>query len=154
MLKTRHIQTAAMKYGIETEPQAAEFYAKLFGVNVHRCALLIHPQCFFLGCSPDRRVYVPDSAVPWGLVEIKCTTAASVADCDYLKSDSTLQLKCSHAYYYQVIAQMGLSGSQWCDFFVFARDDYHCKCIYLSNNCKLFNEMMQKVVRFFPFVLH
>jgi len=54
MLKTRYVQTAAMKHGIETEPKAAEFYANLFGVNAYKCSLLIHPQCFFLGCSPDR----------------------------------------------------------------------------------------------------
>lgn len=149
MLKTKHVLTAAMKYGIDNEPKAAESYAKLFGVNIYRCGFVIHPQCFFLGCSPDRRVYDPDSAVPWGLMEIKCTTAVSVADCDYLKSDGTLQLKRNHAYYYQVVAQMGLSGSHWCDFFVFAQEDYHCERIYADNNCHLWNDMMQKVVSFF-----
>jgi len=150
MLGTRHIQTAAMKYGVENEPRAAQLYAQLFGVNVYQCGFVIHPQCCFLGCSPDRRVYnVDDVAMPWGLLEIKCTTANSVADCDYLKCGDKLQLKRNHGHYYQIMAQMGLTGSRWCDFFVLSPDDYHCERIFFDDGHPFFIDMMEKVVGFF-----
>lgn len=150
LLSRRLVQTAAMKYGIDNEPVAAECYSKLFGVNVYRIGFIIHPQLFFLGCSPDRRVYEPDSSsVPWGLLEIKCTVSNSVSECDYLEKGDTLKLKRNHIYYYQVVAQMGLTGSAWCDFFVYAKEDFHCERIYYDDCKEMFSEMIEKILNFF-----
>jgi YqaJ-like viral recombinase domain len=52
--ESRNIQTAAMKYGIEHEDEAAEAYANQTGRRVHRVGFVINPTCTFLGCSPDR----------------------------------------------------------------------------------------------------
>ena len=86
------------------------------------------PSCAFLGCSPDRRVLDLDNiSSKWGLLEIKCTTHTSVTEC-YRKWGQT-SLKITYAYYYQVMAHMGLNGSSWCDFFVYATSHYHLERI-------------------------
>lgn len=148
---TRHVQTSAMAYGIEHEPIAAELYAKTFGRNVYRVGFVINPSCFFLGCSPDRRVYDPDEATdPWGLLEIKCTKSPTISQCDYLKRSgqgNKLMLKRTHAYYMQVMGQMGLTGSNWCDFFVCATDDFHVERITFDK--QFFLDNFTKLVKFF-----
>lgn len=153
LMSTRHVTTAAMKHGIENEPVAAEVYAHSFGRNVFPIGFVVNPSCFFLGASPDRRVYDPDAAVDkWGLLEIKCTTANSVSSCDYLIPPKTsgktqMQLKRNHDYYYQVIGQMGISGASWCDFFVYAKDDFYVERITFDEI--FFSEMMFKLCNFF-----
>jgi hypothetical protein len=128
LLSSRSVTTAAMKYGLDNEPVAAETYGTIFGRNVYRVGLVLNPSCFFLGASPDRRVFDPDvTGDPWGLLEIKCTMADSVTDCDYLavlknSQNDFLQLKCNHDYFYQIMGQMGLTGANWCDFFCFCQE--------------------------------
>jgi hypothetical protein len=94
----------------------------------------------FIGASPDRRVFDSECATShWGLLEIKCTPADSVANCDYLSVPKTsregmLQLKHSHSYYYQIMGQMGITGAAWCDFFVFSCNDFHMERIMFDDN--------------------
>ena len=38
--------------------------------------------------------------------------------------------KSSHAYYYQIMGQMGLTGALWCDLYIWCRDDYHLERIH------------------------
>jgi len=148
----RVVRTASVLYGLEHENEAAELYARTFGRNVYRVGLVINPSCAFLGCSPDRRVLDLDTtSSEWGLLEIKCTTHTSVTECDYLQkprgNGGKLALKITHSYYYQVMAQMGLTGSSWCDFFVYATSDYHLERINFDE--QFFNDMMTKVTNFY-----
>lgn len=150
-LSNRTVTTSSMRFGIENEPVAAEMYAKDFGRNVYRVGFVINPTCSFLGASPDRRVFDPD-VNEWGLLEIKCTISNSVANCEYLalskkKENQQLMLKRSHEYYYQVMGQMGITGSAWCDFFVMARDDYHVERIVYEES--VFHDIMSKLCSFF-----
>jgi len=49
-----------MRRGIELEPRAAMVYAnsaKGGCVNIFPSGLIINPNCPWLGCSPDRKVY-------------------------------------------------------------------------------------------------
>jgi hypothetical protein len=154
LLSARTVQTAAMKHGIDTEPEAADVYAHTFGRNVYRVGLVINPTCRFLGASPDRRVYdIDECDNPWGLLEIKCTVADTVAKCDYLCAASTSadsdvrQLKQTHQHYYQIMGQLGLTGCNWCDLFVYARDDFHCERVYFDPD--FFSAMMLQLVDFF-----
>jgi hypothetical protein len=113
---------------------------------------LNHSYCF-IGASPDRRVFDSECKTShWGLLEIKCTPADSVANCDYLSVPKTsregmLQLKHSHSYYYQIMGQMGITGAAWCDFFVFSCNDFHMERIMFDDN--FFSEIMNKVSFFF-----
>ncbi len=145
----KFIQTSAMKFGLENEPVAANVYARTFAKNVFTVGFVINPSVCFLGCSPDRLVY-DGECEEWGLLEIKCPQAKTVADLKYLKSRSVdgLHLNKTHEYYYQVMGQMGLSGREWCDFFVYAASDYHLERIYFDK--KIFEEkILQKLVAFF-----
>jgi len=153
LLSSRRVTTAAMKYGTENEPVAAELYARSFGRNVFSVGFVVNPSCFFLGASPDRRVYDTEEEVnKWGLLEIKCTAANSVSSCEYLippkhSGRTQMQLKRSHDYYYQVMGQMGITGASWCDFFVYAKDDFYVERIVFDE--KFFSEMMFKLCNFF-----
>jgi hypothetical protein len=151
LLKTKNIQTAAMKYGIEHEGIAAESYAKLFAKNVYRVGFIINPTCTFLGCSPDRYVLEVNGAeLSWGLLEIKCSTADSLAECKFLCNDKNtgkLQLKRSHDYYYQVMGQMGITGYSWCDLFVSTQTEHHLERIEYDE--AFFSNMMQKLCSFY-----
>ncbi|XP_019630250.1 PREDICTED: uncharacterized protein LOC109474389 [Branchiostoma belcheri] len=54
-LSAKNIQTAAMKFGIEHEPEAAKLYAEVTGNNVYLSGFAINPSAPHLGASPDRR---------------------------------------------------------------------------------------------------
>ena len=137
MLNKRTIQTAAMKHGIECEDDAAKLYAEKNFVNVYPVGIVINPSAVHIACSPDRRVYDPAETPPWGLLEVKCPVKNSFTEVDYLKQDPrTLkyELKKNHAYYVQVMGQMGVTGSKWCDFFVWTEHDYHVERIYFKED--------------------
>ncbi|XP_048738569.2 uncharacterized protein LOC125653246 [Ostrea edulis] len=127
LLKSKNIQTVAMKFGLQNEPEAAKLYSDITGNNVYLCGFVINPSSPHLGASPDRKIYDPNSASQYGLLEIKCPDKDSFQECAYLKrtNDGTYKLKHSHQYYYQVMGQMALTGLHWCDFFVKCRQDYH-----------------------------
>lgn len=118
-------QTAEMKRGAEMEFEAAKEYVKCTHVNYSPCGLVIHPQVPWLGTSPDGLVYDPTVNPSFGLVEIKCPHMKSYVECKYLSmSNGIFQLKRSHAYFWQIQGQLLLTGLTWCDFFVWAEDDF------------------------------
>lgn len=75
--------------------------------------------------------YLTLQKIPFGLAEIKCPNVHSYVDCLYLKAiDGTVQLKPTHAYYWQVQGQLLVTGMSWCDFVVSAQDDMFIQRIY------------------------
>lgn len=59
------------------------------------------------------------------MVEIKCPNVKSYIDCSSLQmSNGAFQLKKSHAYFWQIQGQLLISGLEWCDFFVWAEEDF------------------------------
>ena len=149
LFSQKHIQTKEMKHGVDTEPVAAEKYAKAFGRNVYLSGLITNPNLIHLGASPDRWVFDPDCEQSQGLLEIKCPCVESVVHCAYLKqgNDGNLCLKENHDYFFQIMGQLGLSGSPWCDFFVYTNNDFHCERIYFDQ--PKFNTMLEKLDTFF-----
>jgi hypothetical protein len=151
LLKTRNVQTAAMKYEIEHEDEAANMYANQFGRSVYKVGFIINPSCVFLGCSPDRRVKDNDETEhPWGLLEIKCTTSFSIVECKYLHLNTQtnkLQLKHTHDYFFQIMGQLGLTGHKWGDLFVMSQTDFHVERVYYDD--AVFVQMMQKLCSFY-----
>ncbi|KAH9376339.1 hypothetical protein HPB48_018508 [Haemaphysalis longicornis] len=118
----RQLNVPAIKYGIDNEGVAKErLLAFLQGhhnnARIEPCGLMINPKYPLLGCSPDG-VFQCDCHEP-ALVEIKCLY--SLRDCnpqELLAEGERLKgfclaatggLKESHAYYYQVQAQLHLN---------------------------------------------
>ena len=123
-LKKKTVQTAAMKYGLEHESEAAQSYVNTRFVNVHQTGFVINPGCPFLGASPDFLIYDPTCNEVFGLLEIKCPQCESYRDAKYLKIvNGQLKLKKTHEYYFQVMGQRAITGLKWCDFIVFCKND-------------------------------
>ena len=135
-------QTEAMRHGIETEEDAASAYADITDHNVYPCAIVINPSSPHLATSPDRRVYDPSLADPWGLLEIKCPIKDTITEMPYLKClTGTYKLKKTHNYYHQVMGQILLTGAKWVDFFVWCNLDFHLERITFD---PVFSKEMKK----------
>lgn len=52
-LSTRFFTNDAMLHGVETEPQALEFYSYYYGYTVTEAPFIIHRQMAYCGASPD-----------------------------------------------------------------------------------------------------
>ena len=142
------VQTAAMAHGIASEGDAARAYADKTNFNVYTVGIVINPSCVHLACSPDRRVYDPSETPNWGLLEIKCPMKDSFTEVKYLSCvNGSYKLKKIHNYYVQVMGQMGLTGSKWCDFFVWTANDYHLERIYFDD--RLFGDYKRKLDTFY-----
>ena len=135
LLKSKHIVTAQMRYGIEHEPEAARHYAEVTGNSLYVCGFVVNPSAPHLGTSPDRKVLDTSSIPPHGLLEIKCPDKDSFTSCDYLRKSNTgsYKLKTNHKYFYQVMGQMAITGIHWCDIFIKCRSDYHLERIRFDN---------------------
>lgn len=102
-LTTQHYLTGPMLEGSEREPQAADAYAFLHGVDVDQIGFVEHPSIAMAGASPDRLVG------DLGLVEIKCPTLRT-------HLDTLLSGAIPEQYLPQMRWQMACTGRAWCDF--------------------------------------
>lgn len=94
---------AAMLHGTQTEPEAADAYSFLLGVELLTSGFVDHPRIQMAGASPDRLVGVD------GLVEIKCPNSAT-------HIDTLLGAEIDRKYVLQMQFQMACTGRAWCDF--------------------------------------
>ncbi|KAL2088077.1 hypothetical protein ACEWY4_016905 [Coilia grayii] len=121
-------QTGSMRRGSEMEFQATKEYVQCNNVNYAPCGLVLHPVAPWLGASPDSLVYDPTATPCYGLVEIKCPNVKSYIRATLIvnsyMSNGTFKLKKSHAYFWQVQGQLLITGLEWCNFFVWAEEDY------------------------------
>ncbi len=99
-------QNEVMRWGIETEPQAAFAYSFYRGVDLERIGFVNHPTIAMSGASPDR--LVGDD----GLVEIKCPITKT-------HIETLLGQAIPGDYVLQMQWQMACTGRQWCDFVSF-----------------------------------
>ena len=60
--------TAAMQHGIDTEPEAKEFFSGAYDCEILPVGFVAHPDMDFAGASPDGLIGVE------GIVEVKCPT--------------------------------------------------------------------------------
>ncbi|XP_049334766.1 uncharacterized protein LOC111193945 [Astyanax mexicanus] len=117
-------QTCAMRRGLDLEPEILRTYSQMANVTVMPCGLVVHPEAPHLGASPDGRVYDLLETPPFGLVEVKSTTADNIAGVSFIKMHKDqAKLKQSHKYYWQVQGQLAVTGLQWCDFVTDTKGD-------------------------------
>lgn len=140
IFNSRKINAPPVQYGIANESVAKErLLGYLRGLHLNAriedCGLMINPKYPLLGCSPDG-VFRCDCHAP-ALVEVKCLY--SLRDCNpadllaegqkkngfCLSADG--RLKVTHAYYYQVQAQLhlNLENIQQCYFYVHVEGGGH-----------------------------
>ena len=65
--------TQVMKYGLDMEPAVVKEFKELTGpqMEVFKCGLLVHPDIYWMGCSPDGIIYDPNESPSVGILEIK-----------------------------------------------------------------------------------
>ncbi|XP_078661228.1 uncharacterized protein LOC144905429 [Branchiostoma floridae x Branchiostoma belcheri] len=135
----------SLKYGRLLEPVARKSYTALQrekghqNLDVTECGLFVDPQKIFLGATPDGLVQC--TCCGEGLLEIKCPRTSameqpSASNTNFLKlsENGDTRLKQNHAFYYQVQAQMGVTGRRWCDFFVYSKAGYHLERIRFNDD--------------------
>lgn len=122
-------------HGIKYESEAIHAYVKemnsrSMAVQVFRSGLVVYQKEPVLACSPDGKVIDTGCRKPFGLLEVKCpetkflvTPLEACSDPNFCceNSDGKCKLKVTHPYYAQVQGQMGITGTEWCDFLVFTK---------------------------------
>lgn len=100
---TSHYLTGPMLDGQEREPQAADAYAFLYGVDLDQVGFVEHPRIAMYGASPDRLIGAD------GLLEIKCPTLR-------VHLETLLSGQIPEQYLPQMRTQLACTGRAWCDF--------------------------------------
>ena len=127
--------TAATRWGCEHESVALQAYEVYLRIShdepaVSSTGLNLNPRYPHLGASPDGTVSC--GCCENGLVEVKCphcTRDKSLEEavdhprfCLEKTDAGNLQLKKTHAYFYQVQAQLHIAEVAFCDFVVFQEE--------------------------------
>lgn len=93
----------AMRWGIETEPEAKAHYEELTGTFIQPCGFALHETVDYFGASPDG-LLAHD-----GLIEIKCPTTTTHVQW-------LLDGVVPEQHKPQMLAQMVVTGRKWCEF--------------------------------------
>lgn len=99
-------QTAAMQWGLETEPLARQAYEHLLGVDVYETGSVPHPLIEESSASPDG--LVGDD----GLIEIKCPNTATMVS-------TVIKGEIPENYKTQMMWQLACTRRNWCDFVMY-----------------------------------
>lgn len=107
------ISNYATEWGIQNEPLATVWYGKLTGHKLTPPTLVFHETIEGFSCTPDHLVNED------GLIEIKCPANGSnhFKHC-FITSDEYFR-KNFPEYFWQCVAQMNITGREWCDFVSF-----------------------------------
>ena len=97
--------TAAMQYGIDTEPKAREYYEFMYEREVTEIGLCLHDE-ISAGASPDG--LIGDD----GILEIKCPQSHTMVK--YLREN-----RLPPEYKAQVMGQLWICGREWADFLAY-----------------------------------
>lgn len=107
--KADRFQSAEMRWGTETEPQARDAYSFFTGAEVSTASFVEHPSIPMTGASPDGFAF---DATGNGLVEIKCPNSST-------HIDTLLSERVPERYELQMLWQMACTGMVWCDYVSF-----------------------------------
>ena len=133
--------TAATRWGIDNEEAARQEFIKLQSKKhdsliVKKCGLFLSSESPYLGATPDGLVECSCNGCVPRCLEIKCpfklrndTLKDPPKDSFLQVTKEGLQLKRGHQYYHQVQAQMALTNTKVCDFFVWTTASSHLEQI-------------------------
>ena len=128
LLYKRSFNAPSLRWGRLHEDDACKAYLhQMSGAVTTQSGLVIDHREPCLACSPDDIVTLANSEQ--GLVEYKCPYKAAKESltpqqaavqlrgfCSTLSDDGQLQLKHTHAYFYQVQGSLAITGKPWCHF--------------------------------------
>lgn len=154
--------TKATKWGCEHEKTAREtYFAKIQNdhenLTISDSGLVVHERYPYLGATPDGCISC--DCCGFGVLEIKCPF--SCTDKSFLEAsddttfclghadDGTFFLKKSHAYFYQVQAQIHLCDADYCDFVVWSQDEL--TILRIQPDIVFFADVIEKVTKFFKY---
>lgn len=141
--KSKHSKIEA-----EMKADALREYCDNLRVNWSPCGLVVHPNAPWLGVLPDGLVYDPKENPSYGLVHTKCTHCQSFSECGFLVSQKgVMQVKTNHSCYWQIQGEMMVTGTSWCDLFVYSKKDLLVKRIYRDSD--MIDVMKKKLHDFF-----
>lgn len=107
------VDNFSTQWGVEHEPLALKWYGKLTGNVMGESYLVFHETLEGFSCTPDQ--FVNED----GLCEVKCPANGAnhlkhcfITTSEYMKAEFP-------EYYWQVTAQMVITGRKWCDFVSF-----------------------------------
>lgn len=138
------VDNFATQWGVDNEPLAAKWYAKLTGNEIYEAVLCFHPSIQGFSCTPDKFVNAD------GLTEIKCPANGANHLKHFFITDNEYFKKEHPDYYWQMTAQMNITGRAWCDFVSFDPriDSDRGMFIYRCNYSKEDGELLEtKVVQ-------
>ncbi|XP_077354672.1 uncharacterized protein LOC144002880 isoform X2 [Festucalex cinctus] len=134
--------TEATRWGLKHEEAARQQYMDAMkhhrNLEVLNTGLHVNVQWPFLGATPDALIECSCCGV--GVCEIKCPF--SVRDlivkeavktpnfCLVPDGNTSHHLSRQHQYYYQIQAQMGLTGRDFCDFVVWTKSDIYIERVH------------------------
>ena len=148
------------RWGCDHEKLARESYEVYLqhqhdDVKIEDCGLHINPEIPFMGASPDGLVEC--ACCEKGLLEIKCpfcTKNESLLNKAEQKgfclkvNDGKMQLDKSHAYYFQVQAQIFVTKRAYCDFVVWTEES-ELFVERIMPDPTMFQESMEKAKLFY-----
>ncbi len=137
-IPSEHFESAAMKWGTDTEPLARSAYEARTGELVEEVGFIEHPRIKGFGASPDGLVGTD------GGLEIKCPNTAT-------HIDTLLSGAIDSRYIYQLSTGMACTGRKWWDFVSFdprLPDNLSYKCIRIYRDDALIAEIESEVIRF------
>lgn len=113
-LDERNPTSKAMRWGHLMEPGAKMNYEMVTGLKVTDCESIDHPTIENMSASPDGMVGED------GLIEVKCPFGMEMfMRYAMLVHNGEDLKKVKPEYYWQIQAQLSVTGRKWCDFVVF-----------------------------------
>ena len=118
--------------------------------------LVVHPDYPYLGASPDGIVKC-SCCTGTGVLEIKCPFRCKMQSfieasknkdfCLKVGEDGSWELNAQHAYYYQVQAQIKLTGAKYCDFVVWSPCEF--VTLRINPDTEFISQVVDKVTKFY-----
>ena len=102
---------AALNWGMDQEPIAAEYYENMTGLKVEKASFI--PAGDHYGGSPDGLV------LPDGIIEIKCPYKSANHFKHGMINTAAKFKEVAPGYYYQCVSNMICADAKWCDFISF-----------------------------------
>ena len=137
-IPSEHFESAAMKWGTDTEPLARSAYEARTGELVEEVGFIEHPRIKGFGASPDGLVGTD------GGLEIKCPNTAT-------HIDTLLGGTVEQKYVYQMQTAMACTGRKWWDFVSFdprLPENLSYKCIRFYRDTEMVQSIENEVIRF------